>query len=210
MTSGVSVFRDEWTLPQEGGSFDKVCEVLFRGQKTELYALLDGASDPNVIYNSILQSKEEFRCLYRGELDNDMTLCAPYLMRIQKPSIVALELIKAMFDNNAGILVRVVPGADIDLIRRHFRKFLLVRMPDQKVVYFRYYDPRVFREYHPTCNSTELKYIFGPLVSRYIVPTGKGFGLKVFEGKAAAVAESDSGDDRMAGLGIRQEGSLSP
>ena len=34
-----------------------------------------------------------------------------------------------------------------------------------KKLYFRYYDPRVLREYLPTCNEEELAAFFGPVVS---------------------------------------------
>ena len=41
-----------------------------------------------------------------------------------------------------------------------------MRVYDDKLrpVYFRYYDPRVFRVYLPTCNREELETIFGPAV----------------------------------------------
>ena len=34
--------------------------------------------------------------------------------------------------------------------------------------YFRYYDPRVLRRYLPSCNESELKILFGPVI-RYCV-----------------------------------------
>jgi len=48
-------------------------------------------------------------------------------------------------------------------MRRHLRRFLIVRAPDGKRLYFRYYDPRVLSVYLPTCNAAELQYIFGPV-----------------------------------------------
>ena len=44
----------------------------------------------------------------------------------------------------------------------------MVYNEDGKPLYFRFYDPRVFRVYLPTCNESELEIIFGP-VSRYLV-----------------------------------------
>ncbi len=179
--SGAIIYRDERALPKAGGSSERVTEVLFKDTKTDIYAVLDGASDPNVIYNDILQSKLDFRCLYRGELDDDLKLCAPYLVRFNKPSPIVLKLIKAMFETNSGIIARLEKGTDIDLVRRHFRKYLLVRTPEKKTVYFRYYDPRVFRTYLPTCNEEELNVVFGANVERFVVPTGDGFGVRAFD-----------------------------
>ena len=51
---------------------------------------------------------------------------------------------------------------------RHFQAFIMVYDPQGKPLYFRYYDPRVFRIYLPTCNESELKTVFGPVNSFYV------------------------------------------
>jgi hypothetical protein len=50
-------------------------------------------------------------------------------------------------------------------LRNHFRSFL--RVPDEtgRSLYFRYYDPRVRRDFLPESNSDELKTVFGPVIS---------------------------------------------
>ena len=48
-------------------------------------------------------------------------------------------------------------------MRKHFRKFVTVYNEEMEPVYFRYYDPRVFRVYLPTCNAGELDTVFGPV-----------------------------------------------
>ena len=39
----------------------------------------------------------------------------------------------------------------------------MVQDPEGKTLLFRYYDPRVMRVYLPTCNSEEIRAVFGPL-----------------------------------------------
>src|SRR5262249_47179155 len=56
---------------------------------------------------------------------------------------------------------------ELDALRRHFRRFLMVRDEHGKSLYFRYFDPRVLRVYLPTCNADELTIIFGPVVRYY-------------------------------------------
>jgi len=53
-------------------------------------------------------------------------------------------------------------------LRNHFRSFL--RVPDHsgRQLYFRYYDPRVWRDYLHVCNSDELTTVFGPVVSNLV------------------------------------------
>jgi hypothetical protein len=53
-------------------------------------------------------------------------------------------------------------------MRGHFRSFLTVYDESGNPLNFRYYDPRVWRLYLPTCNSGELKTVFGPVVAYYL------------------------------------------
>jgi hypothetical protein len=43
----------------------------------------------------------------------------------------------------------------------------MVYGPENKLIFFRYYDPRVLRVYLPTCNAEEIRSVFGP-ISAYI------------------------------------------
>ena len=47
-------------------------------------------------------------------------------------------------------------------MRRHFRTFLVVALPDERRVHFRWYDPRILRAYLPTCTGEEAAIVFGP------------------------------------------------
>jgi hypothetical protein len=69
-----------------------------------------------------------------------------------------------------GILA--ITPVDIRVLRKHFRQFLLVKNPEGKQVYFRYYDPRVLRVYLPTCNANEARFVFGP-VQKYVCESDK-------------------------------------
>jgi hypothetical protein len=52
-----------------------------------------------------------------------------------------------------GILLR--SPLELDPLRRHLRKFLLAQLPDGEAVFFRFYDPRVWRTYWPSCTPEE-------------------------------------------------------
>ncbi|MCG7851384.1 MAG: DUF4123 domain-containing protein, partial [Methanosarcinaceae archaeon] len=70
--------------------------------------------------------------------------------------------------NHWGIFAITAKEVDLRTVRRHFRRFLMVKDPEGKQIYFRYYDPRVLNVFLPTCNSEELSVVFGP-VSSYIM-----------------------------------------
>ena len=53
-------------------------------------------------------------------------------------------------------------------LRRHFRRFLVARLPDGMVAQFRFYDPRVFAPYLASCTPEELAPWFAG-VSTYLV-----------------------------------------
>lgn len=142
-----------------------VADNLFSEEGMNVFAVLDGASIPDLL-QIFHQHQPEFVCLYRGELQPDMASVAPYLVRVYPKTPLADWLIQLGWGAHWGIFAL----SDVNLVamRKHFRKFLTVHDSDGKPLLFRYYDPRVLRLYLPTCNTEELKKIFGP-VSSYLV-----------------------------------------
>lgn len=134
-----------------------------------LHAILDGARD-EATYEAVTGGDDEWRCLYAGELPDEVRKVAPYLVRFAGASSPLLDrLLGAGRGRSLGILLR--SRASIDDLRKHLRRFLIARAPSGKTLVFRYYDPRVLRVYLPTCNEAELRFVFGagPVVSSFIV-----------------------------------------
>ena len=123
---------------------------------------MDGAGLPNLLRQLTEMSPPHF-CLYRGELPPDVAACAPYLVELVADSLFMEWALDAVWGNNGGIFA--VAAAGLIEMRKHFRKFLMVKDPDGSSIYFRYYDPRVLRVYLPTCNTEEANYIYGPVQS---------------------------------------------
>ena len=134
------------------------------GLKT--YAVVDGASIPDLLDHLYGDPRPEFVCLYRGELQPDMAECAPYLVQLQSDAPFTDWLLAEGWGKHWGIFA--IAKADPIAMRKHFRTFLMVKSPEGKQLYFRYYDPRVLRLYLPTCNIGETNLVFGPVL-RYII-----------------------------------------
>lgn len=130
----------------------------------QLYAVLDGASIPNLLA-LLSEPKVPHICLLPGELDSELAQAAPYLAQLQAQSPFTDLFLTRGLGNHWGILATA--GADFRTMRMHFRKFLSVWGPDARPLYFRYYDPRVLRLYLPTCNGDELRTLFGPVIAYY-------------------------------------------
>jgi hypothetical protein len=132
------------------------------GDETPVYAILDAARDEK-IYGSILSSRLEWSCLYSGSIPTELARVAPYLVKLRREHSFTESMIQSGWGDNWGIFLRSDSG--LSELRKHFHSFLTVEDEDGKRLVFRYYDPRVFRVYLPTCHLDELLTVFGPVKS---------------------------------------------
>jgi len=140
---------------------------LFLQPQTSVFTVLDGASVEQ-LPQLLWEHKPQNICLYRGELEPDMASVAPYLVKLEFDHRFTKLVCEKGWGKHWGIFVITPADVDIRVLRQHFRKFLKVLSPDNKTLYFRYYDPRVLRVYLPTCNAEEIRIVFGR-VSNYII-----------------------------------------
>ncbi|MBI5055076.1 MAG: DUF4123 domain-containing protein [Nitrospirae bacterium] len=140
----------------------------------DIYAILDAARDES-IYKKIQEAGFKDGCLYHGTKAVELAEVAPYLLHLKPDDTFTEWLMNNGWGNSWGIFLE--SSASPDQLKRHFRKFLTVYDEDGNPLYFRFYDPRVFRVYLPTCNAKELETIFGPVI-RYC-----------FEGKDGSLIE---------------------
>ena len=145
------------------GSVQSVSSILFREPGTNVFAVLDGASIPDLLDHLYANPRPEFECLYTGELEPDLAETAPYLVRIAEESEFTSWLLGQGWGKHWGIFI--LTQADFKTLRKHLRRFLIVYDSDARSLYFRYYDPRVLRTYLPTCNQGELAEFFGPVAA---------------------------------------------
>ena len=141
-------------------------KCLFSQPETNVYTVLDGASVEQ-LPQLLWEHEPENVCLYRGKQEPDMAAVAPYLVKLEYDHPFTKLVCEQGWGKHWGIFV--ITPAEINLrdLRNHFRRFLMVYNPDGKLIYFRYYDPRVLRVYLPTCNTEEIEIVFGP-ISCYI------------------------------------------
>lgn len=138
---------------------------LFSEDGMNVYAVLDGASVPNLRLK-LYDLEPEHVCLYHGELKPDMAEVAPYLIRLVPNEEFTKWVIGEGWGKHWGIFA--VSQAELNPLRTHFRRFLMVHDSIGKPLYFRFYDPRVLRVYLPTCNESELQMLFGPVNHFYV------------------------------------------
>ena len=142
-------------------------KYLFSQPETNVYTVLDGASVEQ-LPQLLWEHEPENICLYRGEQEPDMAAVAPYLVKLEYDHPFTKLVCEKGWGKHWGIFVLTSAEVNIRDLRNHFRRFLMVYDPDGKLIYFRYYDPRVLRVYLPTCNTEEIKTVFGP-ISSYVL-----------------------------------------
>ena len=123
-----------------------------------VYAVLDGASIPELLDQLYADEQPQFECLYRGEIEPDIAEVAPYLVLLEPGSRFTDWLLSECMGQHWGIFA--TSAADLDDTRRHFRRLLVVKDPEGAQVYFRFYDPRVLRIFLPTCGAAGLYAFF--------------------------------------------------
>lgn len=138
---------------------EHISRYLFVGQDINVFAVLDGASIPD-LRSTLHQLQPRYVCLYRGDLEPDIAQVAPYLVELDPDSEFTDQLVLDGWGKHWGIFLR--SSADLNAIRRHLRGLLMVNDPDGRPMLFRYYDPRVLRKFLPTCTPEEIATFFGP------------------------------------------------
>ena len=101
--------------------------------------------------------------LYKSDSAIEFAEVAPYVGGITRIEQF-LEEVNTHFSISSG-LVLLSSTEDVELIRAHLRKFLMVALESGALMYFRYYDPRVLRDFLPTCDSNQLRQFFGPVAA---------------------------------------------
>jgi hypothetical protein len=128
-----------------------------------LFAIVD-ACDDALALDRVLEMGDSAMSLYQGSAAEDFSAIAPYLVPVDR------EMLQWISDNMAGKPwgVLLMSSSDINVVRRHLRKFLIVRSPDDKELYFRFYDPRVLPGFLKSCTQKETLDFYGP-IARFLI-----------------------------------------
>jgi pSer/pThr/pTyr-binding forkhead associated (FHA) protein len=126
--------------------------VRLRAEAAPLYAVVDGARDRRIL-EVAQQHVEPHVSLYEGLQGETFEGMAPFLIGPMRADSELLDrLVREGFGNRWGIYCS--SHRKLVDVRRHFRRFLMVEIePTNEQVYFRFYDPGVFRVFWPTCSA---------------------------------------------------------
>jgi hypothetical protein len=154
------------------------------GHTCVTYAILDGAACEDLL-PKLEEHRPDYGCLYAGDLNDDLKEVAPYLIRLEANSTFTIWLLNHIGQSPWGIFCKA-PSTVLEL-RKHFRKFLIVKGPEGNDLYFRFYDPRVLSVFLPTCEADQVQELFGP-INAYVTANGQG-ELVNFTHKRGSIAQ---------------------
>lgn len=130
-----------------------------------LYALLDGARGYGAL-DWLRHAGLPYQCLFEGRKAVELAEEAPYLVHLARDKDKVHELSHMIWNNAGGLFIHSArPFYDV---RRQLRRFLLVQNDAGRVLYFRYYDPRVAAPFLPTCDTQQIRTVFGQTIDAYL------------------------------------------
>jgi hypothetical protein len=130
------------------------------GEPMDVYAVLDGAGVrqlPDLLED---EEAEHAPLTAIGSTDPVEITRASYLTKLDRFSRVTDWLATEGWGRNWGIFAMCPQGTDFDKMLQHFRELTQVGLPDGRIVHFRFFDPRVWRPFLPTCDAPQLKDLF--------------------------------------------------
>lgn len=157
---------------------------LFADPDANVFAVLDGASVPDLLDQLYGDEPPEHCCLFPGTLEPDMAEVAPYLAQLEPDAEFTQWVLSNGWGKHWGIFG--VSNDDLGTLRWHFRTLVSAHGPDLEPLTFRFYDPRVFRVFIPTCRPNEIASIFGPVLGYLLEDDDPNVLLRVRSGRDAA------------------------
>ena len=143
---------------------DEIRKNLF-SPNSRLYCVLDGVMVPDLPIK-LREAQVPHYCILTGDLTPDVVHAAPYLAYLSPDSKFADNVLSEAFGKSWGIFFH--SHRSMLEMRRHFRALHQAYDERGNPLKFRYYDPRVFRAFLPTCNAGELKTLFGDVEQFFI------------------------------------------
>lgn len=124
-----------------------------------LYAVIDSTGAPAVPPKIQELGEKTAVSLFKGTAQEEYWAVAPYLAKVD------MAILRWLFENlwNEPWGIFAVSKATLEEVQSHFRKFLIVQLPDGKPWMFRLYDPRIIATFLGACNEHELVEFFGPV-----------------------------------------------
>ena len=145
-------------------------------EQCDLFGIIDSARNEDV-FRHLITGNVKYKSLFEGTMDEQSYGVSGFLVECKKESSLFKWMTTEAWGDSCCIFF--TSNASFEDLFKHFQKFNRVYLEGDEVVLFRYYDPRVFRVYLPTCNRGEVEMFFGNILT-FIAETENPEMLTVF------------------------------
>ncbi len=153
------------SIPADAPAFNKVqllqlgsqaWQVLTQGQPPHgVFAIYDGARRSPGLYRDLSDSGLPHECLFGGQIVSPLLEAAPWCVHLGFHEAKGREFFCRNWGSAAGIYLTALPNAELKAVRAQLKRLLRVQLPSGSKALFRFYDPRVFRVFAPTCDTAQ-------------------------------------------------------
>jgi hypothetical protein len=148
-------------------------EIISEIQRLEggdLYMLLDPARNPDVLLKLDQLGLPMMPIFYR-EVSKELRPVVPYLTTCYADSPLVSWLAEHGWGQGWGtIMLSSAPASEMC---RHLCPLMCVQLENGQKAIFRYWDPRVLREFLPACHEDQMLAVFGP-INRFLLEGKEG------------------------------------
>ena len=141
-------------------------DVSFLGEwlakENRIFAFLDACGEP-LIPPKVQELGSRSISLYRGSTQSEHAFLAPFAVEVDDELIAWIQ--QALAGTPWGYFMLTDKNCSLLEIRKHFRRFLTVKLPNRTQVLFRFYDPRVIPTFLESAEKQDLSAFFGPVDS---------------------------------------------
>lgn len=141
-----------------------------------LYALVDAAGNDQVLQR-LAATEANYQSLFQGSDKERLFSVGAFLVACDQDFALLQWLTTEAWGN--GSVVFLTSSAYWDQLFQHLQRSLTAVTHDDREVYFRYYDPRVLRDYLPLCPPATAQRFLGP-VTRMLAESEQGDALISF------------------------------
>jgi len=163
-----------------GASREGRLNGILKSQPIPLFALLDAAGEPSVP-DLLAASGSRYMSLYDGDSYSNV---APYLVTLEKDSKFINQLVREGWGN--GWIVFLTCGQSLEDLRNYYRSALMIKMPDGREFFSRFYDPVFFRKFLDGYSAAEADRFFGPVSSFLMESENPDILLEFTKGSSGA------------------------
>lgn len=159
-----------------------------------LYALVDASHDPFIIPPTIEALTPDAECLFRGKAKEDLGDQTAWIARIDGRGPLLDWLIDEV--HGRSMVSFVTSELTVSRLAVHLRKFTKSRDAKGTEHFFRFYNPKVMRQYLPVFDAVQLATFFRSISSCIVEDTRQSNRLLVMRRADGALSrrEIDFGD----------------